>query len=206
MTDTSLNTRLIDFIRLSPTPFQATAELKQRLLRAGYVELKEGDRWQLQPGGRYLVVRNDSSLIAFALGSAAPEETGFRMVGAHTDSPCLRVKPEPESVNKGYYQLGVEVYGGALLNPWFDRDLSLAGRISYRDHARKLGSVLVDFQRPVAIIPSLAIHLDREVNNARSINAQTDLPPVLMRCDEQRPQQFRQLLKPADRLLRWGTL
>jgi aspartyl aminopeptidase len=194
MTDTSLNTRLIDFIRRSPTPFHATAELKQRLLRAGYVELKEGDRWQLQPGGRYLVVRNDSSLIAFALGSAAAAETGFRMVGAHTDSPCLRVKPEPQSVNQGYYQLGVEVYGGALLSPWFDRDLSLAGRISYRDHERKLGSVLVNFERPVAIIPSLAIHLDREVNNARSINAQTDLPPVLMRCDDKQPQEFRQLL------------
>ena len=96
------NTGLIEFLKNSPTPFHATAELKQRLLRAGYVELKEGDRWQLQPGGRYLVVRNDSSLIAFALGSAAPEETGFRMVGAHTDSPCLRVKPEPQSVNKGY--------------------------------------------------------------------------------------------------------
>jgi len=194
MNDTSLNTRLVDFIQRSPTPFHAAAELRQELLRAGYVELNERDRWQLQPGGRYLVVRNDSSLIAFALGSAAPAESGFRMVGAHTDSPCLRVKPEPQSVNTGYYQLGVEVYGGALLNPWFDRDLSLAGRISYRDHERKLGSALVDFERPVAIIPSLAIHLDREVNTARSINAQTHLPPVLMHCDENQPQEFRQLL------------
>lgn len=194
MSDASLNQQLIDFIGRSPTPFHATAELKRELQQAGYQELSEGDRWQLQPGGRYLVARNDSSLIAFALGSADPSESGFRMVGAHTDSPCLRVKPEPQAVNKGYYQLGVEVYGGALLNPWFDRDLSLAGRLSYRDHAHRLGSVLIDFRRPVAVIPSLAIHLDREVNNARSINAQTQLPPVLMRAAEGRAQEFRQLL------------
>jgi aspartyl aminopeptidase len=194
MNDTSLNPQLIDFIQRSPTPFHATAELKQQLLQAGYVELREGDRWQLQPGGRYLVVRNGSSLIAFALGGADPAESGFRMVGAHTDSPCLRVKPEPQFVNKGYYQLGVEVYGSALLNPWFDRDLSLAGRLSYRAPDRQPGSVLIDFQRPVAVIPSLAIHLDREVNNARCINAQTQLPPVLMRSDEAKPQEFRQLL------------
>jgi aspartyl aminopeptidase len=194
MNDTSLNPQLIDFIQRSPTPFHATAELKQQLLQAGYVELREGDRWQLQPGGRYLVVRNGSSLIAFALGGADPAESGFRMVGAHTDSPCLRVKPEPQFVNKGYYQLGVEVYGGALLNPWFDRDLSLAGRLSYRAPDRQPGSVLIDFQRPVAVIPSLAIHLDREVNTARCINAQTQLPPVLMRSDEAKPPEFRQLL------------
>jgi len=194
MSDISLNPQLIEFIQRSPTPFHATAELREQLLQAGYVELSEGDRWRLQPGGRYLAVRNGSSIIAFTLGSTDPAESGFRMVGAHTDSPCLRVKPEPQSVNNGYYQLGVEVYGGALLNPWFDRDLSLAGRISYRDHDRQLGSVLIDFKRPVAVIPSLAIHLDREVNNARSINAQTQLPPVLMRADEAQPQEFRQLL------------
>jgi aspartyl aminopeptidase len=194
MSDISLNPQLIEFIQRSPTPFHATAELREQLLQAGYVELSEGDRWRLQAGGRYLAVRNGSSIIAFTLGSTDPAESGFRMVGAHTDSPCLRVKPEPQSVNNGYYQLGVEVYGGALLNPWFDRDLSLAGRISYRDHDRQLGSVLIDFKRPVAVIPSLAIHLDREVNNARSINAQTQLPPVLMRADEAQPQEFRQLL------------
>ena len=194
MSDASLNQQLIDFIGRSPTPFHATAELRRQLQQAGYTELREGDRWQLQSGGRYLVVRNDSSLIAFALGDSEPSESGLRMIGAHTDSPCLRVKPEPQAVNKGYYQLGVEVYGGALLNPWFDRDLSLAGRISYRDHAHRLGSVLIDFQRPVAVIPSLAIHLDREVNNARSINAQTQLPPVLMRAAEGHAQDFRQLL------------
>jgi len=194
MSDTSLNQQLINFIQRSPTPFHAAAELRHQLQQAGYVELREGDRWHLQAGGRYLVMRNASSIVAFALGSADPAESGFRMVGAHTDSPCLRVKPEPQSVNKGYYQLGVEVYGGALLNPWFDRDLSLAGRLSYRGHEQQLGSVLINFQRPIAVIPSLAIHLDREVNNARSINAQTQLPPLLMRADDAKTQDFRQLL------------
>lgn len=115
-----------------------------------------------------------------------------RLVGAHTDSPCLRVKPQPELHRKGYFQLGVEVYGGALLNPWFDRDLSLAGRVSWEDAQGELHSSLIDFGRPVAIIPSLAIHLDREANKTRSINAQTFLPVVLGQT-ETRPD-FRELL------------
>ena len=103
----------------------------------------------------------------------------FEWWGAHTDSPCLKVKPQPELYKNGYLQLGVEVYGGALLNPWFDRDLSLAGRVSYLDRGGVLAHGLVDFKEPVAVIPSLAIHLDREANESRAINAQTYLPPVL---------------------------
>ena len=103
------------------------------------------------------------------------------MVGAHTDSPCLMVKPEPDIVRKGYLQLGVQVYGGALLNPWFDRDLSLAGRVSYRDSSGGLRTALVDFREPLAVIPSLAIHLDREANKNRSVNPQTDMAPLLAR-------------------------
>ena len=106
------------------------------------------------------------------------------MVGAHTDSPCLMVKPNPEVVRNGYFQLGVEVYGGALLNPWFDRDLSLAGRVSYQCKEGGLRSALIDFRRPIASIPSLAIHLDREANTDRSVNAQSHLPPVLCRQAE----------------------
>ena len=105
-------------------------------------------------------------------------------MGAHTDSPCLKVKPQPESHGNGYLQLGVEVYGGALLNPWFDRDLSLAGRVSYLDRNGALARGLVDFKEPVAVIPSLAIHLDREANENHSVNAQTCLPPVLGRQGE----------------------
>jgi len=194
MPDTSINQQLINFIRRSPTPFHATRELARHLSDGGFIQLHESERWQLEAGGRYLVIRNDSSIIAFTLGNADISETGFRMVGAHTDSPCLRVKPEPQTLKQGYIQLGVEVYGGALLNPWFDRDLSIAGRISYRDSKRNLGNVLIDFEEPVAVIPSLAIHLDREANTARSINAQQHLPPVLMQADDDNSIDFRTFL------------
>ena len=184
MTSTSLTRQLTEFIQSSPTPFHATLEMRDRLLDAGFVMLDESDRWKLEAGGRYLVVRNDSSLVAFTLGASAPSETGFRMVGAHTDSPCLRVKPQPQSLNQDYQQLGVEVYGGALLNPWFDRDLSIAGRISYRDTAQQLGNTLINFTDPVAVIPSLAIHLDRDANKSRSINPQEHLPAILMQQED----------------------
>jgi aspartyl aminopeptidase len=194
MDSNSLNRQLIDFIDSSPTPFHATARLRAMLEDAGFVALDESLRWEPESGGRYLVTRNDSSIVAFALGEGAPADTGIRMIGAHTDSPCLRIKPEPDNVNNGYYQLGVEVYGGALLNPWFDRDLSLAGRISYRDARGRLGTTLIDFQAPVAVIPSLAIHLDREANESRTVNAQQHLPPVLMQPGNATPVTLRQLL------------
>ena len=103
------------------------------------------------------------------------------MVGAHTDSPCLKVKPKPEIINNRYLQLGVEVYGGVLLNPWFDRDLSLAGRVSYLNEAGEIQHQLIDLKKAIATIPSLAIHLDREANDKRCINKQKHLPPVLMK-------------------------
>ena len=106
------------------------------------------------------------------------------MVGAHTDSPCLMVKPNPEKTSQGYQQLGVEVYGGALLNPWFDRDLSLAGRVTFLDGQGVLRKQLVDFRDPIAVVPSLAIHLDREANKERSVNPQTDIVPLLGRQDK----------------------
>jgi aspartyl aminopeptidase len=117
------------------------------------------------------------------------------MVGAHTDSPCLKVKPKPEKVRHSLLQLGVEVYGGALLNPWFDRDLSMAGRVSYQNKAGRIEQALVDFETAVAIIPSLAIHLDREVNQNRSINPQLHLPPVLTQVDDGDSLDFRAMLE-----------
>jgi len=194
MSEKALYTELLDFLRRSPTPFHAAENILNSLLAQGFVRLHEADAWQLQAGGRYVVVRNDSSVIAFALGQDDPVEYGLRMVGAHTDSPCLKVKPNPELKRNGYFQLGVEVYGGALLGPWFDRDLSLAGRVTYVDERGALASALIDFERPVATIPSLAIHLDREVNNNRAINPQTQLPPVLMSCGANGAPDFRELL------------
>ncbi len=176
------NAGLLKFIAASPTPFHAVLSLGERLQAAGFEQLDEVQSWQLEPGKRYFVTRNGSSLIAFTLPEQAPAKNNplaVRLVGAHTDSPCLRVKPLPDLRKNNYVQLGVEVYGGVLLNPWFDRDLSLAGRVDYQCEDQSLKSCLIDLRRPVAIIPSLAIHLDREANQSKSINAQKDLPPVL---------------------------
>jgi aspartyl aminopeptidase len=188
-----LNQGLIDFLKASPTPFHATASLAQRLETAGFQHLDERASWHTEAGGRYYVTRNDSSIIAFKLGLRAPVDGGIRLVGAHTDSPCLRVKPQPELQRQGFFQLGVEVYGGALLAPWFDRDLSLAGRVTYRRDG-KVESQLIDFQRPIAIIPNLAIHLNREANQGWPINAQNELPPILAQLADPEAADFRALI------------
>jgi aspartyl aminopeptidase len=180
---TSLTDGILEFLAASPTPFHATSNMATSLESAGYLRLNETDVWKCQPGGRYFVTRNGSSLVAFGLGENHIEQ-GFRMVGAHTDSPCLKLKPQPEILRKGYLQLGVEVYGGALLNPWFDRDLGIAGRVAFRQGRGEISSTLIDFGAAVAFIPSLAIHLDREANKNRTVNAQLHLPPVLQLVDE----------------------
>lgn len=174
------NQQLLTFLQASPTAFHATQTMVEILVAHGFEILKESDAWNLQLGERYVITRNDSSVIAFVYGKKPLLDTGVRMVGAHTDSPCLKVKPQPELLRKNYFQLGVEVYGGALLAPWFDRDLSLAGRVTFKTSANAIASVLVDFKDPVATIPSLAIHLDREVNNARTINPQRDIIPLML--------------------------
>jgi aspartyl aminopeptidase len=188
-----LNQGLIDFLKASPTPFHATATLAQRLEAAGFELLDERQPWNCAAGGRYYVTRNDSSLIAFTLGQRPPLDGGLRLVGAHTDSPCLRVKPQPELQRQGFLQLGVEVYGGALLAPWFDRDLSLAGRVTFRRDG-KVESQLIDFREPIAVIPNLAIHLNREANQGWPINAQNELPPILAQVASDEPYDFRALL------------
>ncbi len=180
----AFNNQLLEFIQQSPTPFHAVASMRQMLEEAGFEVLDERAIWQLRPGGRYLVTRNDSSIIALVMPADGNLlQQGLRMVGAHTDSPCLKVKPNPVKIEKGYLQLGVEVYGGALLNPWFDRDLSLAGRVNFLQDDQ-LQQALVNFQQPVGVIPSLAIHLDREANSNRSVNPQQHLPVVMMRTAE----------------------
>ncbi|WP_438971646.1 M18 family aminopeptidase [Methylophaga sp.] len=192
---TEFNQGLCSFLDNSPTPYHAVASMKQLLKAHGFLELQEGETWgQLNPG-RYLVTRNDSSIIAFKLAAGDLARQGINMVGAHTDSPCLKVKPQPEKVQNTLFQLGVEVYGGALLNPWFDRDLSMAGRVSYQTDSGQIDQVLVDFEKAVAVIPSLAIHLDRDVNQNRTINPQQHLPPVLTQLDDGDKLDFRALLE-----------
>ena len=178
MKKANFNKQLLSFLDQSPTPFHATANLKALLDDNGFVALCETDKWQLKPDKSYYVTRNDSSIIAFRMPGAA-EKSGIRMIGAHTDSPCLKLKPNSLYKAHGYWQLGVEVYGGVLLNPWFDRDLSLAGRVTCKNRKGNLVNTLIDLEQAVAIIPSLAIHLDRDANNTRNINAQTYIPPIL---------------------------
>ena len=145
----SFNQGLLDFLAASPTPFHAVANALEMLTEAGFHPLEEADSWSIVPGGRYLVTRNGSALAAFTVGSRPLPETGFRMAGAHTDSPGLRVKPRPRIVRHGAVQLGVEVYGGALLNPWFDRDLSMAGRVTCRTGGGEIVSRLIDYNPTV---------------------------------------------------------
>jgi aspartyl aminopeptidase len=192
MNNKTFNAELLNYLDQSPSPFHAVSSLNTELLANGFTQLHERDCWQLTPG-KYFVTRNDSSIIAFVMGKQSLLDTGMRIVGAHTDSPCLKVKPNPENRLNGYLNLGVEVYGGVLLNPWFDRDLSLAGRVTYQAPDDTLHSVNINFQRAIGTIPSLAIHLDREANTERKINPQTDIPPLLMQADE--TQTFDDLLK-----------
>ena len=183
MNNADFNQQLINFLNASPTPFHATHNMAVILTENGFNELRETNKWNT-PAGKYFVTRDDSSIVAFIIGSNLLEDTGIRMVGAHTDSPCLKVKPQPERKSEGYQQLGVEVYGGVLLNPWFDRDLSLAGRVTFKTSKNQVKSTLVNLEKPIAIIPSLAIHLDREANKDRTINPETDLPPILLNENE----------------------
>ena len=168
----SLIPRLCTFIDASPTPFHAVASVKVRLAAAGYTELSEDDPWHLEPEGRYFVTRNESALIAFRCPGRFPE--GPTLIGAHTDSPALKLKPKPELDGQGLVRLAVEPYGGVLQNPWFDRDLALAGRVHFRNPEGTVQGALVQLPEKLAIIPSL----DREANQKRSINAQTDLPAL----------------------------
>ena len=194
MNQDGFNTRLCDFLRVATTPFHAVAEMARVLSAAGFRRLVEGEQWAIGKGESCYVTRNDSSIIAFRAGAVIPPRAGIRMVGAHTDSPCLMVKPTPEIQSHGCFQLGVQVYGGALLNPWFDRDLSLAGRVSYACPEGRLRMSLVDFRDPIAVIPSLAIHLDREANQQRTVNPQTAIVPVLGLASDSKPQ-LRELLR-----------
>jgi aspartyl aminopeptidase len=186
MQDVEFVNGLIDFIKKSPTPFHAVKNMSEILEKAGFKRLHESELWSLQnkrQGERFYVSRNDSSIIAFQLNNSLVEN-GMRMLGAHTDSPCLKVKPNPEIINNHYLQLGVEVYGGVLLNPWFDRDLSLAGRVSFLNEEGAIDHQLIDLEKAIAVIPSLAIHLDKDANSKRSIDQQKHLPPVLMKLPE----------------------
>jgi aspartyl aminopeptidase len=171
---------LISYLDDSPTPYHAAAESARLLREAGFVALEEHERWKLEPGMRGYVVRGGASLIAFICGEEPAADAGFLAIGAHTDSPNLRIKPSPDVSRYGYRQLGVEVYGGVLLSTWLDRDLSLAGRVNIAQGRSAPRPVLVDLARPLLRIPNLAIHLNRNVNSdGLVLNAQSHLVPVI---------------------------
>jgi aspartyl aminopeptidase len=170
---------LLQFVDASPTPYHAVAEVARRLDAAGFTPLAEADPWRLAPGDRRYAVRSEGSILAFEAGELSPAEAGFRIVGAHTDSPNLRVKPRADLVRHGYRQLAVEPYGGVLLHTWMDRDLSLAGRVTLVEGG-SLRTVLLDFGRPLVRVPNLAIHLYREIaEQGLKLDPQQHLPPLI---------------------------
>lgn len=188
---------LLDFIDASPSPWHVGANIAGRLESADFQALEESERWpQLRPGGRYFVVRGESSVIGFILGSQPPDRAGFRIVGAHTDSPGLRLKPRAPHAAEPMARLGVEVYGGPILATFTDRDLSLAGRILLRS-PQGPQSRLLRFDRPLVRLPNLAIHMNRTVNDeGLKLNKQTELPLLLgnLRANLPPDRQFRGLL------------
>ncbi|MBF0277681.1 MAG: M18 family aminopeptidase [SAR324 cluster bacterium] len=179
-TAVSLSENLMGFIDDSPTPFHAVQNMSTVLKLAGFEELKEKEQWEIKPGNRYFVTREDASIAAWITGSHSPARHGFRIVGAHTDSPNLKIKPNPDIQKEDYQQLGVEVYGGVLLSSWADRDLSLAGRVITTDKNNKtLRKLFLKVDRAVLRIPLLCVHLNRDVNTLGLIlNPQKHLAPV----------------------------
>ena len=170
---------LLDFIDVSPSPWHAVQTCETRLTAAGFQRLDEMERWSLTAGDRRYVVRGGSSIIAFIVGSQPAATTGLRLIGAHTDSPGLRLKPKPAEDAAGMVRLGVEVYGGPILATFADRDLSLAGRVNVRVPGG-FASRLVRFADPLLRLPNLAVHMNREVNESGlKFNKQTELPLLL---------------------------
>lgn len=154
---------LIKFLDASPTAWHAVATARQRLQQAGFIKLSEQNAWEIQPGQRYFVTRNGSSLCAFITPKSFPKR--LRLLASHTDSPSLKLKPQPEIRKHRAILLGVEVYGSPLLTSWLNRDLGIAGRVLYNDSHGHIKESLVRLDRYPVIIPQLAIHLDREVND-----------------------------------------
>jgi aspartyl aminopeptidase len=191
---------LIDFIDTSPSPWHAVASIEAMLISHDFIRLSEVDKWSLEAGSRYYVVRDDSSIIIFTTGCDPLSETGFRIVGAHTDSPGLRIKPQSAHAAEGYIRLGVEVYGGPILATFSDRDLSLAGRVTVNEGG-VLSTRLVHFNSPLLRLPNLAIHMNRKVNEeGLKFNKQSELPLILAALSEQLNAQETFLELLADKL------
>ena len=168
--------KLLKFIEKSPTAFQAVTEMTKRLDKEGFEELKEEDHWKLKKGGNYYVTRNHSAIIAFSIPQKSVWK--FHIMASHSDSPSLKIKENPEiEVENAYIKLNVERYGGMILSPWFDRPLSVAGRLIVRQDG-KIREKMVTVDRDLLVIPNLAIHMNREVNDGYKYNVQKDMLPL----------------------------
>ncbi|MCX7104681.1 MAG: M18 family aminopeptidase [Methylococcales bacterium] len=202
---------LLDFIDASPSPWHVIKSVEAQLASFNFKKLDETLSWSLESGGRYYVVRDESSVIIFVFGQKPLVETGFKMIGAHTDSPGLRIKPNAATGVDGLLRLGVEIYGGPILATFTDRDLSLAGRINYKDTNNNIVSSLINFDRPLLRLPNLAIHMNRMVNEeGLTLHKQNELPLILSALAEEcLPQTyFSELLQSqsaceAKRILSW---
>ena len=186
---------LFDFVENGVSPFHAVAWARRVLEENGFEELRLKDNWALEKGGRYFVIPFGTTLYAFTVGAVQGVTGGVRMAGAHTDTPVLKLKPHPEIIRHGYLQLNTEVYGGPILNTWFDRPLSLAGRVAVRG-GNGVEARLADLKRPCAYLPNLAVHMNRGINeNGKPIQNQKELLPILMMTDLKEPENaFRDLL------------
>ena len=194
MNSNQFNTEFFKFLQRCPSAFHTTKYLANSLKHAGFTELLEKDDWKLEKSNGYYCIRDDGSIIGIKLAADSPSEKPWRMTAAHSDSPALQLKPRPTKTSQSSDQLCVEVYGGPLLSTWFDRDLSLAGRVSITTAKGELKSLLVDFSRAVATIPNLAIHLNRNANTDRTVNKQTEMPPLMLLCEEGEEITFNSLL------------
>lgn len=171
-------TDLLQYLNESPTAYHAVENAAALLREQGFQELKETESWSLKKGGKYFVIKNNSAVIAFAVGKGDLAKEGFRIIGAHTDSPCLKIKPGACSVTPdGYVKVNVEIYGGAILNTWFDRPLAMAGRLIVKEDGA-LREKLIQIDKPVFLIPNLCIHFHRDVNEKGAYNKQTDMMPL----------------------------
>lgn len=175
---------LLQYLNDSPTAFHAVKNAAAILRESGFQELKETENWSLEKEGKYFVVKNNSAIIAFVVGKGDLAKEGFRIIGAHTDSPGLKVKPGPCTVTPdGYVKVNVEVYGGAILQTWFDRPLALAGRLIVKKDGA-LREKLIRIDKPVFMIPSLCIHFSRDKNEKGTCNKQTEILPLLSMKEE----------------------
>ncbi|MCR5734654.1 MAG: M18 family aminopeptidase [Lachnospiraceae bacterium] len=171
--------RLLDFIEKAVSPFHAVKQTEEELNQAGFKELKSDESWSLENGGKYYVNHHGSTLFAFTLGKKDPTSGNLRIATAHSDFPCLRIKTNPDIKSDGYASLNIEVYGGAILNTWLDRPLSVAGRVAVKsDDVLHPDMRLIDIHRPVLTIPNVAIHINRDVNKGYELNKQKEMLPM----------------------------